>query len=195
MNKLNIGNILKVIFKTINKKGNILADLYLIKDSSIISKWKSCRSKPTNEDLSKIVEFTYEESSEMQRKIIRNEIEGLIFSSEIRTAIKTSLIGITDFKEFLSEVLNVATAPKDIVEDKKNKLVENCHESESNKWYQSKNDNNGFDIKADFFDAKENTSSGIVEFDVVLDNYSAQKDTFRCRGTGKFNLAIIKGHL
>lgn len=109
-NILDMRNVLELIFKTTKKKGNILADCYIIKDSSIISKWKNGKSKPLIEDLSKIVEFTYKESSEIQRKIIRNEIEVLILNSNLTESIKSSLLKISNSKEFLSEVLNVATA-------------------------------------------------------------------------------------
>lgn len=106
---LDIRNILEVIFRTTKKRGNILADSYLIKDPSIISKWKNSKTQPTNEDIIKIVEFAYEESTETQRKIMRNEITNLINNSYLKGVIRSSLISIEDFKEFLSEVLKLVT--------------------------------------------------------------------------------------
>ena len=107
---LNMKSILDIIFKTTKKKGNILADMYLIKDPSIISKWKNSKCIPTNEDISAIIDFVYKESSEMQRKIIRNQIEILIINSLIEEKIKKYMLDICEFKEFLSEVLNMVTS-------------------------------------------------------------------------------------
>ena len=106
---VNIGDILDIILKTTRKSANILAHTYLIKDSSIISKWKRDKVKPTNEDILKIADFTLDESSETQRRIIRNEIEILIARSLLRDEIKDSLLHISDFSKFLCEVINIST--------------------------------------------------------------------------------------
>ncbi len=108
-NGLDIRNVLEIIFRTTKKRGNILADCYLIKDPSIISKWKNLKAKPTNEDILKIVEFAYEESTETQRKIMRNEIINLLNGSCLKGVIRDSVISIEDFGEFLSEVLKLVT--------------------------------------------------------------------------------------
>ncbi len=107
---VNIGDILDIILKTTRKSANIFAHTYLIKDSSIISKWKRDKVKPTNEDILKIVDFTLDESSETQRRIIRNEIEILIARSLLRDEIKDSLLHIADFSKFLCEIINISTA-------------------------------------------------------------------------------------
>ncbi len=116
---LDLRNILEIIFRTTKKRGNILADSYLIKDPSIISKWKNFKAKPTNEDILKIVEFAYAESTETQRKIMRNEIINLINGSYLKGVIRDSILNIEDFGEFLSEVLKLVTVvlEKDIQYD------------------------------------------------------------------------------
>lgn len=174
-NIFDIRNVLELIFKTTKKKGNILADCYLIKDSSIISKWKNGKSKPSIEDLSKIVEFTYKESSEMQRKIIRNEIEGLILNSYLAESIKSSLLRISSFKEFLSEVLNVATAG------------ETNLKGASNLPGKAKK----LDVMKVIPSDKDGDYTGEVEFNLTLSNEAGEKSNIVLKGIGSFRMGIM----
>ncbi|WP_242855702.1 hypothetical protein [Ruminiclostridium josui] len=105
----NLKNILGILFKITKKNANILADRYLLKEVSIISKWKNNKADIKSEDISKIVEFAVKESSEVQRKMIRKEIQTIINYSSISEEIKEMLIEIKDFGEFIEESLNVCT--------------------------------------------------------------------------------------
>ncbi len=177
-NILDLRNVLELIFKTTKKKGNILADCYLIKDSSIISKWKNGKSKPLIEDLSKIVEFTYKESSEMQRKIIRNEIEVLILNSNLTESIKSSLLKISNFKEFLSEVLNVATAGNDVLQEASNPpdKASNLKKLDAMKLF-------SYDKNGDY--------TGEVELNLTLSNEEGEKSNIVLKGIGSFRMGIM----
>ncbi|ODM26046.1 hypothetical protein A7W90_07285 [Clostridium sp. Bc-iso-3] len=158
---LSIRNILDIIFKITSKNANILADCYLIKDSSIISKWKNNRAKPKSEDLMKIVDFAYEESTATQRKMIRNEIEILIYNSSLKEEIKESLLRIADFKEFLVEVLNVSLSSVGKI-IRQNRLIEQSSEGGE------------FDRVPDseaitaFHNSIEGNYSGVMEFNLTL---------------------------
>lgn len=188
-NTLNIRNVLELIFKTTKKKGNILADCYLIKNSSIISKWKNSKSKPSIEDLDKIVEFAYKESSDMQRKIIRNEIECLIINSSLKESMKNSLLKISSFKEFLSEALNVATSGNDGIQDSSNMLHNNDSVIESDKSYNTKE----LDAIKVFSGDKEGNYTGEVEFNLTLSNDRGEKSNIILRGIGSFSMGIMNG--
>lgn len=185
-NTLNIRNVLELIFKTTKKKGNILADCYLIKNSSIISKWKNSRSKPSIEDLAKIVEFAYKESSEMQRKIIRNEIECLVINSSLKENMKNSLLRISGFKEFLSEVLNVVTAGKENLQDSSTVL-----KSDSLIKLDKPNNINELDDFKPFLGDKEGKYAGELEFDLILSNDKGEKSKIRYSGMGNFRIGLM----
>ncbi|AEY66945.1 hypothetical protein [Clostridium sp. BNL1100] len=109
-NYFNLKNILGILFKITKKNANILADRYLLKEVSIISKWKNNKAEIKSEDISRIVEFAVKESSEVQRKMIRKEILTIINCSSITEEIKEMIIEIKDFGEFLEESLNVCTS-------------------------------------------------------------------------------------
>ncbi len=109
-NYFNLKNILGILFKITKKNANILADRYLLKEVSIISKWKNNKADIKSEDISRIVEFAVKESSEVQRKMIRKEIITIIDCSSITEEIKEMIIGIKDFGEFVEESLNVCTS-------------------------------------------------------------------------------------
>lgn len=158
---LSIRNILDIVFKITKKNANILADCYLIKDSSIISKWKNNRARPKNEDLYKIADFAHEESTGTQRKMIRNEIEILIYNSSLKEEIKESLLRIAEFREFLVEVLNVSTSSVGKT-PKQNKLI--VQPSEDCEFDRVSNSET---ITA-FHNSLEGNYSGVVEFNLVL---------------------------
>lgn len=169
---LNIGDILDIILKTTKKNANNLAHTYLIKDSSIISKWKRDKAKPTNEDILKIVDFTLDESSETQRRIIRNEIEILIVRSLLKDEIKDSLLHIADFSKFLCEVINISTASygNNICRKAINQKSVTCEfnmssgpENNRPKEYESDRESG-----VAFSDGLEGNYSGIVEFNLHL---------------------------
>ncbi len=105
----NITSVLDIILKVTNKNLNILAHSYLLKDKSIVSKWKSGKAVPRNYDIQKIVEFVVNECTLSQQKVIRGMIEKLI---ESEPAINNEICGIifsnSDFSEFLREALSMA---------------------------------------------------------------------------------------
>ncbi len=109
-NYFNLKNILGILFKITKKNANILADRYLLKEVSIISKWKNNKTEIKSEDISRIVEFAVTETSKVQRKMIRKEILTLIDYSSITEEIKEMLTEIKDFDEFIEESLNVCTS-------------------------------------------------------------------------------------
>lgn len=110
MNKsLNFKNVLDIILKTTKKKVSILADMYLFKGVSMVYKWNNMIVTPSDEDINRIVEFTVKESSEIQKRIIRDSLEKLIIDSFISEDIKNEIIGIRSFDEFIYEVLNIST--------------------------------------------------------------------------------------
>jgi len=108
MNTLEFKTLLEMILKVTQKNASNLADSYLLKDSSIISRWKTKRATPKSYDLDKIVEFTLTESSASQRKILRDRIEALVRSSEIEQEIKKLILDKDDFGDFLRETLSVS---------------------------------------------------------------------------------------
>jgi hypothetical protein len=165
-NILSIKNILDIIFKTIKKNASYFADSYLLKDVSMIYKWRCNKVVPKSEDITRIVEFTFKESSEAQRRIIRDQIEQLIVDSTLKEEIRYSIINTDSFEEFLKVALDISTA--------------GCEEvRESNESIEP------FSIKLDDTDLKKETSesirkeilsgdgidgeySGVMKFDLVL---------------------------
>ncbi len=102
----NLKTILEIIFKVTNKNANILAQRYLLKDESIISKWKKNKAFPRNDDISKIVEFVLCESTYSQRKIIMDNIVELLNTSEIDGGLKDIILNTKDYGEFLREAVS-----------------------------------------------------------------------------------------
>ncbi len=165
-NYFNLKNILGILFKITKKSANILADRYLLKEVSIISKWKNNKAEIKSEDISRIVEFAVKETSEVQRKMIRTEIQTVINCSSITEEIKEMLIEIEDFGEFIEESLNVCTSWSYDVPDV--------------------NPNNGFtnnlsssdEFNLDLGKGLEGGYKGIVKFDLeLLKNKSNQENT------------------
>jgi hypothetical protein len=66
---LNIKNVLSILFVVTKKSANILADRYLLKDVSIISKWKNNKAEIKTDDINRIVDFANSETSEIVLRI------------------------------------------------------------------------------------------------------------------------------
>ncbi|ODM26788.1 hypothetical protein A7W90_11500 [Clostridium sp. Bc-iso-3] len=100
--------LLEIIFKYTKKNARILADQYLLKDVSIISKWRNSVIYPKNDDIIKIVEFANTEATSSQKELIRDNIEELLRKAPIKSKIKDIIIDTKDFSEFLKEAISVA---------------------------------------------------------------------------------------
>ncbi len=155
-NYFNLKNILGILFKITKKSANILADRYLLKEVSIISKWKNNKAEIKSEDISRIVEFAVKETSEVQRKMIRKEIVTIINCSSITEEIKEMIIGIKDFGEFIEESLNVCTSWSYDVPDVSTKNVFSEKLDSSNEY------------RLDLEKGIEGGYKGIVKFDLQL---------------------------
>ncbi|RXE58524.1 hypothetical protein [Acetivibrio mesophilus] len=126
---LTIKQLLEVIFATINRSAGYFAGAYLLKDVSIISKWKSEKVTPKKEDISKIVEFVIGESTIIQQKTLRDKINILIKESSLSTDIKEFILCIEDFEIFLEETLTIAVSQDNsyfttVIEEQKSENVE-----------------------------------------------------------------------
>lgn len=131
------------------------------------------------EQILKHISTAYKESSEMQRKIIIN--------SSFKESMKNSLLGISSFKEFLSEVLNVATAGKDSLQDS-SRLSD--HKDSVVKLDKSSNIKEIEAMKVLSGD-KEANYTGEVEFNLILSNDRGEKSNIRYSGIGSFNMGIM----
>ncbi|MDP4181112.1 MAG: hypothetical protein Q8942_08485 [Bacillota bacterium] len=149
----NIKTVLEIIFKITKKNADILAHTYLLKDKSIISKWRNNKAIPRNDDISKIVEFVVNESTLSQQKIIRDNIEKLIVNEPLKEDIKNIILNASAFTEFLQEALSVAIS-----------INESDLEPQSykNKKGSEKNNISG-NIKN-----KNRSYKGTLEFDLVM---------------------------
>ncbi|MCX7920870.1 MAG: TIR domain-containing protein [Clostridia bacterium] len=110
---LNIKALLDIIFKTTNTGANILADMYLLKNVSTISRWKSGKVTPTYTDLQKVIEFAVSESTEVQQVKMRKQIEDLIMSLPLDEELAAVILNKNAFSDFLLEALSVSLLPKD----------------------------------------------------------------------------------
>lgn len=189
---LDLRNILEIIFRTTKKRGNVLADCYLIKDPSIISKWKNFKAKPTNEDIMKIVEFAHAESTETQRKIMRDEIINLINGSYLKGVIRDSIINIEDFGEFLSEVLKLVTVvlEKDIQYDETSESKYNTEDFTGVSGV-AKNMIQMETISA-FSEGIEGKYSGVIEFNMTLSKDRGDGCVARFESDTKSNISKNK---
>ncbi|MCX7745308.1 MAG: hypothetical protein N2645_00235 [Clostridia bacterium] len=109
-NLFNIGNILDIIFKATRKNASYLANHYLLKDKSVISKWKNNGTNPRSEDIASIIRFAVNESTEVQRKIIQNKIEDLILSAPLEEDLKQTILNAKSFDRFIEESVHTATS-------------------------------------------------------------------------------------
>ncbi|QNU65464.1 hypothetical protein EHE19_011035 [Ruminiclostridium herbifermentans] len=118
-NSLNIDNVLNIIFKTTTKSPQIFADFYLRKDISIISRWRNGTIVPKTEDLKKIAEFVLNESTEVQRLVIKNELISILRNSLLKQELKQTIINKENFEDFLIEFLSIFTIEFDLYEETK----------------------------------------------------------------------------
>lgn len=103
----NIKSLLTIILITTNKSTQFFADSYLLKHHSAVSRWCNGKAVPNTEDLSKIVEFTISETTNTQRKLIKDQITSLVNESAIDKDIQASVLAIDDFSSFLLECLKI----------------------------------------------------------------------------------------
>jgi|GEM_PF-2278915 len=155
---LDFKNVLNIIFKATKKKASILADMYLIKEASIIYKWNSKIVVPGNDDINKIVKFSVNESSKVQKKVIRANIEKLLSNSSLNDDIKDEIMKIELFDAFLYEVLCISTE-EDFCE-------ENNIESKNKTSDISFSDNEITDVN--IMENLKGDFSGVVKFDLNL---------------------------
>ncbi|HEY9060567.1 MAG TPA: hypothetical protein VIO64_08715 [Pseudobacteroides sp.] len=149
-----IKSLLEIIFNVTKKNAKILANQYLLKDVSIISKWRSNVSLPRNYDICKIVEFVDTECTTSQKRIIRDNIENLLNKSTVNDNVKNIVISMEDFNDFLREAISVSVSSS----DKPNiSEVTAINEDETNP----------VTLKA-VSGKSENRYTGVVELDLVL---------------------------
>jgi hypothetical protein len=117
-NALNIKDVLEIIFKSTKKNANILAHTYLLKDESIISKWKKNTILPKSSDIDCILEFVSKESTESQRKIMRDELEDLVRKCSIQNEFKEIIFKNDHFSQFLKEILTVSVSDQSKIKGK-----------------------------------------------------------------------------
>jgi cytoskeletal protein RodZ len=188
---LKIKDLLDIIYKTTNKNSNILAGMYLLKDVSIISKWKNNKVSPKTEDISKIVEFAIAESSEAQRRMMRDNIKELILNSSLKEEIKKLILNIVDFEKFLTEVLNISTCSNnekiqldDRIGSFKTKAIRDNEDGNSD----IKESGVGHSLISDLVGNIEGKYSGIVEFDMVLyKNEKSKNKNSKSESTAQFS--------
>lgn len=109
-------NLMEIIFQSTNKNACILADSYLLRDISVISRWRNGKTLPKYDDILKVVEFSENESTVAQKMIMRTRIESLLSSSFISEDIKKTVIKNEEFSDFMREALSISissqTTPK-----------------------------------------------------------------------------------
>ncbi len=105
--------LLEIVFKVTKKNSKILAHQYLLKDVSIISKWRNNVVQPGDYDISKIVDFVDNQSTSSQKLIIRSNIEELLKKSLVKDSLKDIVLSTKDFNKFLKEVLIISVSGHD----------------------------------------------------------------------------------
>lgn len=105
--------LLEIIFKVTKKNSKILAHQYLLKDVSIISKWRNNVVLPRDYDIGRIVDFVNEQSTSSQKLLIRNNIEDLLRKSSVKPDLKDIILGTEDFCDFLKEALSISVSAHD----------------------------------------------------------------------------------
>lgn len=165
-NNLSFKNLLDIILKTTKKNAYILADRYLLKDVSIISKWKSNKILPRSEDIHQIVDFALNESSETQRRIIQDMIEKIISDSSLNEDIKSTILNTGSFGDFLTEALNVSTCVNDITQ-RSDESIE-AFADEKNVKDNIENKKSKKDSFTGVTESIDGEYSGVVKFDMIL---------------------------
>lgn len=171
----NVGSVLEIILKVIKKNANILAHSYLLKDESIISKWKNNKVLPRNDDIAGIVKFVLGESTSAQRKIVRDQIEELVNRSTLKDELKNIILNTADFGDFIKEALSVSVT-----------VSQNSHEPKKC----SKNESPGENVITDMVENGGGRYTGTLEFDLVIpDNQGIKaQDPSGIEFRGKVNL-------
>lgn len=168
-NSLNIDNVLNIIFKTTTKSPQIFADFYLRKDISIISRWRNGTIMPKTDDFKKIVEFVLNESTEVQRLVIKDELLSILKNSSIKQELKKLIIKKEAFDDFLIEFLSVLTIDFDLNEEQE------YSQPAAKKYFTPKKHSTDTEAKSKELDQMEDKNNisgnykGVVKFDLTID--------------------------
>lgn len=109
----NIKSLIKIILRITKQSPVVLAQDFLIKDVSIISRWRSGKVTPDNHhDLPMIVRFVLEKSNKTQWTAIRNAVESLVRESPIAENLKRDILAQESFNEFLLAALKTSVLPE-----------------------------------------------------------------------------------
>ncbi len=156
--KFDLKTLLDIIFKVTKKNANIMAECYLLKDKSIISKWKNSSVVPRNDDIDGIIKFVLNESTCAQQQIIRDNIEKLVIESTLKKELKEIILGSKDFNSFLTEAISVSISTKDNTSEKNNP------ETQSLPFKDNANEN----TVTGRLENKNGRYKGTLEFDLVI---------------------------
>ncbi|GAE88264.1 hypothetical protein [Acetivibrio straminisolvens] len=182
--------LLQIIFKYTKKNARILADQYLLKDVSIISKWRNNVIYPRNDDIIKIVEFVENEATSSQKELIRDNIEELLKKAPIKNKIKEIILDTKDFSEFLKEAISVAMPEYEPeCEEKSKRIIKKENPSEKKEAYSGT-------VKLDFvlpegsdINLQKLANSPGIKFNGVL-NLTPKKKTLKVANFFKSSTAL-----
>lgn len=177
--------LLEIIFKVTKKNSKILAHQYLLKDVSIISKWRNNVVLPRDYDIGRIVDFVNEQSTSSQKLLIRNNIEDLLKKSSIKPDLKDIILGTEDFSEFLKEALSISVSAHDcnneVYSNEKTDIVKSILRGNS----ENKNTNYSGKLELDFvlpegssLNLKDLSKDAEIEFRGKL-NFSPKKKVLK----------------
>ncbi len=164
--RLNFKNILDILMKVTKKNAGFLADMYLFKGVSMIYKWNNNTVIPSCEDINNIVTFAVQESSEVQKRAIRENIEKLTHNSMLSEDIINEVLRIATFEQFLFDVLNISTEldfyeKRDKVDTNGAIKIDSCN-----------NEVNGYEVVPEIPDGEY---SGVLKFDLSLKSKVGRK--------------------
>ena len=168
-NSLNIDTVLNIILKTTTKSPQIFADFYLRKDISIISRWRNGTVIPKTEDFKKIVEFVLNESTEVQRLVIKDELISILKNSLLKKELKHTIIKKEAFEDFLIEFLSIFTIEFDLCEEIKS------NQPATKKYFITKKNSANTQAKNKEHEQMDNQNDisgnykGLVKFDLCID--------------------------
>ena len=103
---LSFGSLLRILLTNTNSTSAYFANHYVYKDPSLISKWLHDTQFPTPDTFPNIVQFAMEQSSMSTKKLMRIEINRVIENSSLDDETKRTLGEITEFDNYLIDVLN-----------------------------------------------------------------------------------------
>jgi hypothetical protein len=179
-NTFSLENVLNIIFRTTTKSAQIFADLYLRKDVSIISRWKNNSSTPKIEDFRKIVDFTVNESTAVQRVAMKDEIKRLLNYSSLNEEIKTVIFQKEGFDDFLLETLSASAFANQNDISTTNSIE---HYSKDKNQNYLKRQNSTIDI--------DGVYTGTINFDVVLRRTDEQESVASGKGDIHLNSNLV----